>query len=445
MIINSFIENFAHPIPTCGSADAIHIRITSTRETNLVLNVNFSHRDGPSGDAYLSLWSDEGIMLLPYTTIFSETSIPLKIKTSGLQTIKIDFPGNFQINGVKIICRSEDDSGASEIVFSECRHRDSSSHRFERLRAHERFLASIDAAETDSEMDLIFHIEDLKAFLDQDILFSSPGDYWPLVELIQTQGRNEKDSFDSLSIEVISAMALCAINSSATGYLQTRHLRVFKDHLRTSEALGEFINALNRRAALVQIGQKKYVMSKHCINPSWLETNIEKYLSLLDDIFRMLGPKVANIVVCYGTLLGARRGRKFIPHDDDVDLLYWSGATNKVEALAHQVEIQEYLRSCGFSVDSNEGLIHLNVQKNGGSCDLFPSWLDADGLHLMMQSYQESVIESEIVWPSRGNNVELYDREYPAPRMVDRFLELRYGQNWFVSDPFHEWPWVISR
>ena len=73
-------------------------------------------------------------------------------------------------------------------------------------------------------------------------------------------------------------------------------------------------------------------LSKHSINRSILRQNRDEYLSAIQQAVDLFKTLEIDLVLCYGTLLGAVRDDDFIAHDDDVDLLMINDAKSKEEA-----------------------------------------------------------------------------------------------------------------
>jgi hypothetical protein len=198
---------------------------------------------------------------------------------------------------------------------------------------------------------------------------------------------------------------------------------------------------INRILAIRGEPSKTLIIGKHRIQVPFLTIEKEKYLSALDKIFPLLESLGVKPLLCYGTLLGAVRERQFLLHDDDVDVLCIDGSQSREEALVKKQELIARLKQDGYVIwDTGE---NFHVQINQVGVDLFMSWQEGERFHLMMERFQYRHIDAGIMTPAAS--VQLYDRTYPAPADPAAFLQERYGDGWTVSDPFHEWPWQLTR
>ena len=183
------------------------------------------------------------------------------------------------------------------------------------------------------------------------------------------------------------------------------------------------------------------VMAKHrTLSYPVLLTHRDSFLEALDMLFPLLAQEGKQAVLCYGTLLGAVRDKGFIAHDDDVDVLYFDGATSLEDALANRDALIGRLKAAGYRIFGNTKNFHIVI--NGRALDIFPCWKDGDQLYLLMEQYKIRGIPFELVFPA--GEVELYGHSYPAPANPEGFLLERYGEGWAQANPYFEWPWHLS-
>ena len=170
-----------------------------------------------------------------------------------------------------------------------------------------------------------------------------------------------------------------------------------------------------------------------------------RFLDHLSGVLRALDELGFDAVIAYGTLLGAVRDRHFIAHDDDVDLMYRSAATDRSGVEAEQADVAAALRSRGFKVVSllpDSLNIHVIDPRNGAVMDVFPCWFEHGRLQMHMEGMKIRGIDPAIVWPS--SRATLVDRQFPAPADPAAFLAERYGNGWREPDQFFEWPWSLA-
>lgn len=225
-------------------------------------------------------------------------------------------------------------------------------------------------------------------------------------------------------------------------FIPTISLRDLSSVLHTPEAISCLGSIATELRHVSGDDSSNIMFAKHSIlRSSVLLARRNDYLQALDDIFPILSAAGAIPMLCYGSLLGAVRDKGFIPHDDDVDVLYFDGASTHEEARGNRNALIHRLKDAGYTVDSTDENFHAS--RNGIEIDLFFCWTAGDQLHLMMEKFKYRPIPRDIVLPP--SHVDLYGHTYPAPADPERFLQERYGKGWTRSNPYHEWPWKLSR
>lgn len=200
---------------------------------------------------------------------------------------------------------------------------------------------------------------------------------------------------------------------------------------------------MNEIAAVHNLGD--YVITRHGVQRSRLLSQKDLYVGALRDVARVLAAAGREPVVCYGTLLGAVRDKGFIPHDDDVDMLYRCEATTRAGVEKEMEQVAKLLVAKGYTVRNVPGSLNMHLfdpSRGGLMVDIFPCWIVEGQAHLHMERMSVRSIPASLLFPA--SSIELYGVTLPAPARPSEFLHERYGDDWNVSNQFFEWPWSLS-
>jgi SAM-dependent methyltransferase len=137
----------------------------------------------------------------------------------------------------------------------------------------------------------------------------------------------------------------------------------------------------------------------------------------------------------YGSLLGAVREGRVMPHDDDADISYLSRHEDPADVALEQLALRHHLRARGHSLMVHSlGHVQVQFSRDGAPdhyLDIFTSFVAQEHYHL---PFHVRVPRGDVtVLPL--TTVVLDGHELPAPADPGALLTATYGPNWATPDP----------
>ena len=146
-----------------------------------------------------------------------------------------------------------------------------------------------------------------------------------------------------------------------------------------------------------------------------------------------------DLVVMYGTLLGAVREGGYIGHDVDFDTAYVSGHRTGPEAAEELVDIALALREAGLVVDMRERLLHVHdPEKPSYRIDVFHLFFDEDGLLRFPWGVAGTTQLREADWKG-AELVDFPGGSVLVPVNAEQVVEHVYGNDWRQPKPGFNW------
>lgn len=131
----------------------------------------------------------------------------------------------------------------------------------------------------------------------------------------------------------------------------------------------------------------------------------------------------------FGTLLGAIRSGRTIPHDTDGDMCLFLESRPKVLKLQNRIAKDGFYMS---NKPTSDGHIKIyRSKKNHMAVDLFFWKLDLDKGILKSGGLNEPKSFPNW-WVEKLVSVKIFDKEVMAPREPEKFLRMRFGKDWKV-------------
>lgn len=138
-----------------------------------------------------------------------------------------------------------------------------------------------------------------------------------------------------------------------------------------------------------------------------------------------------------GTLLGAVREEKLLPHDDDADIAYLSEHSNPVDVAVEGFEVGHRLQALGYDVMRHSAThmqLHFSVDSSGRDyyVDVFSAFFTEDG-HMNQPFHVRGPMRFDQMLPF--SEVTIEGRTFPAPADTERWLTINYDEDWRTPIP----------
>lgn len=220
---------------------------------------------------------------------------------------------------------------------------------------------------------------------------------------------------------------------------------VFTSHHYCKEAfqqkLGEhssaFLTELNRDYLTPQ---QLEITANHGISRTfrfWSSDEKQSYIHFANDVSRILRGFSEYVCFGYGTALAAARNGRFIPHDDDIDIIVYiprTCHTTRAEAFQH---LKHFLLRQDMVV-REVFPTHLKViAPDGHELDIFVA-IEKNGL-LDCRPGPREYFRVDTLFPTQ--RAQLEGIECDVPGKLETYLCALYGQDWKMPDEnfHHDW------
>jgi phosphorylcholine metabolism protein LicD len=151
------------------------------------------------------------------------------------------------------------------------------------------------------------------------------------------------------------------------------------------------------------------------------------------------------VYLIYGSLIGACRGQKLIPHDYDVDIAYLSKETDINKVIHEAKYIAATLKNNNMLKNQCEvGHYHALSLDKEILLDLWTSWITPDDKFYAIGAYNGN-LKREDVLPFK---TEMFETEpFKIPNNFDKFLTDYYGDWRTPNGTVYTWTptkWWVS-
>lgn len=180
--------------------------------------------------------------------------------------------------------------------------------------------------------------------------------------------------------------------------------------------------------------QKGWLQLSKTVDTKWQAEIFAQYDRLRADLKGM----GVELVVCYGTMLGAVRGGAFIGHDHDFDAAIISKHSNPKDVREEFVAIGLELCKLGYRVDPKSPCLWISDPVTGAVVDCFHLYFDQAGkLQFPFgvageRAFTKADFEGYVDLTLSGHQVS-------AIGNVERLVEYIYGEHWRTPNPGFNW------
>lgn len=184
----------------------------------------------------------------------------------------------------------------------------------------------------------------------------------------------------------------------------------------------------------------------HVVSPHANETLSTKNSDQLWNEYNQLAGKIKNlgydVFINSGTLLGVVRDGTFLPHDDDIDIAVILPGNDQITAAESFLAFEKAISSAGLSDSDGSTPGMLRAKRiDGVQIDIFPCWFDADDRAYIYPHTYGNLHKDQILPLERWKDYE----NIHLPRDHKSMLEINYGQNWRVPDPYFRFVWSDAK
>lgn len=164
---------------------------------------------------------------------------------------------------------------------------------------------------------------------------------------------------------------------------------------------------------------------------------LERLLSSTESLIEKLQDLGYRPFVVGGTLLGAVREGKLLPHDDDADIAFLSQHTNPVDVAAESFALGHELKSLGYEFARHSAAhIQLFFRDTNGiveyHIDIFSAFFTDDG-NINQPFHVRGPFGVNQMLPF--STVKIDGVEFPAPADPESWLVINYDENWRTPIP----------
>ena len=145
-----------------------------------------------------------------------------------------------------------------------------------------------------------------------------------------------------------------------------------------------------------------------------------------------------DLLLAYGTLLGAVRDGGFIPYDADFDTAFLSRHTDGGAAAAELQEVGLALVRHGLDVECRRAALRVRERGSHDPIDVFHTWADADGRIRFPFGVAGTGSLTRADWAG-DREVALADTPCLVPAEAEKVVAHLYGADWRSPKPGFSW------